>query len=83
MAIHVARISVFTVDANGNRLDKSRGDQSISAMTRTSNDVLVIPDSSIPNTAGYPTVKNYLVAEDAAGFKFKHMDQSFIITSDT
>ena len=80
MAIHVARISVFTVDSNGNRIDKSRGTQSIATMTNTSMDILVIPDASIPNSTGYPNVKSYLEAETADGFEFKHMDQSFIIT---
>lgn len=81
MEIHVARISVFTVDSSGNRIDKSRGAHSISTMTNTSMDILLIPDPSIPNSAGYPNVKSYLEAETADGFEFKHMDQSFIITS--
>ena len=81
MAVHVVRISVFTTDANGNRLDKSRGNHSIAAMTNTSSNILVIPDATIPNSAGYPNVKTYLEAETADGYEFKHMDQSFIITS--
>lgn len=81
MAIHVARISVFTVDSNGNRIDKSRGSHSIKALTDTSTDILVIPDATIPNTTGYPSVKEYLEAEVADGYEFKHMDQSHIITA--
>lgn len=83
MAVHVARISVFTVDSSGNRIDKSRGNHSISTMTNTSMDILVIPDASIPNSAGYPNVKTYLEAETADGFEFKHMDQSYIITAES
>lgn len=81
VGVHVARISVFTVDSNGNRIDKSRGAHSISTMTHTSTSILVIPDASIPNSAGYPDVKAYLEAETADGFELKHMDQSFIITA--
>lgn len=81
MAVHVVRISVFTTDINGNRIDKSRGNHTIATMTNTSSDILVIPDAAIPNSSGYPNVKAYLEAETADGFEFKHMDQSFIITS--
>jgi len=32
------------------------------------------------NTTNYPTLKDYLEAESAAGFKFKHVDQTYVIT---
>ena len=79
-SIHVARVGVFTVDNNGNRLDKSRGNHSIADMLATSSNILVIPDPTIPNTSNYPTLKDYLNAESADGYEFKHLDQTFLIT---
>lgn len=32
------------------------------------------------DVTGYPTLKTYLEAEAAAGFKFKHVDQTYVIT---
>lgn len=78
--IHVVRIGVFTVDQNGSRIDKTSPSTTINQMKNTSQDVLVIPDASVPNSAGYPTVKAYLIAEDGDGYTLRHMDQSFIIT---
>ena len=78
--IHVARISSFTVDSTGNRIDKSRGNSSITEMLNTSSAILVLPDQSIPNSLGYPNISDYLSNETADGFEFKHMDQSFLIT---
>ena len=78
--IHVAKIGIFTVDASGNRLDKSRGNHSIAEMTNTSNAVLLLPDASIPNTLGYPNISTYLANEHSEGYEFKHMDQTFVIT---
>jgi hypothetical protein len=42
----------------------------------------VIPDTDAPNSAAFPTIKDYLVAEDGAGFNLLHMDQYMIVTSD-
>lgn len=78
--IHVAKIGVFTVDASGNRLDKSRGNHSIADMRNISSAILLLPDASIPNTLGYPNVSTYLANEHADGYGLKHMDQTFLIT---
>ena len=43
-------------------------------------DYLVIPDTDVPNSAGYPAVKTYLTLEAAGGFKLQYMDQNKIIT---
>jgi hypothetical protein len=42
----------------------------------------ILTDSDVPNSAGNPTIKDYLVAEDAGGFNLVHMDQYIIVTSD-
>lgn len=80
MAVHVARVGLFTVDQNGNRLDKNSPDTTIGQLTRTSQDMLVIPDSGIATTAGYPNIKTYLEREAGDGYTLRHLDQSFVIT---
>jgi hypothetical protein len=83
IGIHVVRCSNFTVKADGTRIDKSdRNGPSINDMTSTRMEALVIPDSSVPSSANYPTIAAYLALEAAAGYVLKHLDQSFIITYD-
>lgn len=78
--VHVARVGLFTVDAAGNRLDKCCPTTTINQMKDTRLEFLVLPDSGIPNSSGYPSLTNYLKAEAASGFSLQHLDQSFVIT---
>lgn len=80
VAVHVARLGYFSVDKNGNRVDKSHGSASINDLLAVTKDFLVIPDPDISSSAGYPTIKQYIAAEAAAGFQFKHIDQTFVVT---
>lgn len=80
MAVHVARLGVFTTNYNGVRIDKNDPNTKIGDMLNTKLEMLVIPDSSIPNTANYPSIKTYLELEDGDNFELRHLDQSFIIT---
>lgn len=80
MAIHVARLGVFTTNQNGVRIDKNDPGTKLSDMLNTKMEMLIIPDSSIPNSANYPTIKTYLELEDADNFQLSHLDQSFVIT---
>lgn len=80
MAVHVARLGVFTTNQNGTRIDKNDPATKISDMLNTKMEMLVIPDASIPNSAGYPSIKTYLELEDADNFELRHIDQSFLIT---
>lgn len=77
---HVVRVGLFTVDQNGQRLDKNNPNTTINQLKATSQDMLVIPDAAVASSTGYPTVKAYLEAEAALNFVLYHMDQSFIIT---
>jgi len=81
--VHVARVGLFTTNANGVRLDKCCPTTTINDMKNTKQEFLVIPDASIPNSAGYPTIANYLKLEVTSGFILNHLDQSFIITYKT
>lgn len=78
--VHVARIGCFTVDQNGDRIDKSGASATINQMKNSSLEMLVIPDAGIPSSANYPTIKEYLIAEAALGYVLNHLDQSFVIT---
>lgn len=80
MAVHVARLGVFSVNQAGQKVDKNDPTTKLSDMLNTRIEALVIPDSGIPNSAGYPSIKNYLELEDAANFELRHLDQSFVIT---
>jgi hypothetical protein len=90
MAIHVAFVELMQVDSTGNVIRKETGKledfrtnqhpvvtrpRSFSTEHRIQVDV---PD--IPNSAGNPTIKAYLILEDAAGFPLVYMDQYIIVT---
>jgi len=49
-------------------------------MKSTSMEFLVIPDANVPNSSGYPTMKNYIQLEANNNYVVSHIDQSIIIT---
>ena len=79
IGVHFVRLGLFTVDANGARVDKTSG-TSINTLKSTSMEFLVIPDSAIGTTANYPTIKVFLQAEASADYVLHHLDQSIIVT---
>ena len=79
MAIHVARTGIVTVNAAGTVKPKTQ--MTIGEVGTSSSEFRVLVDTSIANTAGYPTVGDYLVAEAAAGYNLIHLDQTYVITS--
>jgi len=81
--VHVARVGLFTTDQNGQRLDKCCPTTTINQMKDTRQEFLIIPDSTIPNSSGYPTIATFLKNEATAGFVLNHLDQSFCITYKT
>lgn len=80
MTIRVARVGLFTTDLSGNRIDKCCNSVSINELRHTSQEFLVLPDQSLPNTIGYPTITAYLQLEANNGLSLQHLDQSFVIT---
>ena len=80
MAIHVANFVQRPVLA-GVVLDPETITirQKMDATTETR----VQEDSGIPNSADFPTLKEYLTLEEAAGFLLQHLDQTYIITRST
>lgn len=83
ISMHYVNVGTFTVDANGNRIDKSNGSHSINTMLNTRMEQLVIPAADVPNSIDYPTVKQYLTDEATAGYVLYHLDQSICITYNT
>lgn len=79
MAIHVANIGLTQVTPSGTV--KSRANMTIKEAITASTEHRIIPNPSIPNTSGSPTIADYIVLEEAAGFGLAHIDQYFVITS--
>jgi len=80
IGVHFVRLGLFTVDINGARIDKSGLGASTNTMKSTSMEFLVIPDASVPNSSGYPTMKEYIKQEADDNYVVSHIDQSIIIT---
>lgn len=90
MAIHVAQIVLVQIDSvtgqpftkDGSKMNAYTSPKSPTT-TRArdfTTEHRVLPDAAIPNTANYPTIPAYLVLEAGGGFKFKHLDQTYVIT---
>ena len=80
IGVHFVRLGLFTVDINGARIDKSGLGASINTMKSTSMEFLVIPDATVPNSSGYPTMREYIKLEADDNYVVSHIDQSIIIT---
>lgn len=73
MAVHIANLREFDIDAVGNVVDRSSPTTTIGIMLSTTKEWRIVPDPAIPNTINYPTLKEYLELEDALGFSFGGM----------
>jgi len=80
IGIHVARVGVFSIDASGIILKKDDSSVTIKQQLNASMEHLVIEDASIPNSSGYPTIKQYLEDEASSDYVLEYMDQHTIIT---
>lgn len=84
MAIHVATFVLVHVDSitgeiftkDGSTMKKFTSENLNKPIERARN----FSTEARVNTTGYPTLEDYLEAEAGAGFKFKHLDQTYIIT---
>jgi len=81
MAVHYVNIMLVNIDKDGNIIPPGKQAQ-IGTVADFSTEHRVAPNPNVPNSAGYPTVENYLIAEDGAGFSVRHMDQYTIVTQD-
>lgn len=91
MAIHVATFVQVHVDsitgevftksgAKMNQFEAKNLNKPTQRPREFSTEFRLNPDPTVPNTADYPTLKTYLEAEATDGFKFKHLDQTWVIT---
>ena len=77
--VHVVYTSPQQV-LNGVVIQKSSA--TIAQVAKSDMEVRIIEDSTIVSSTDNPNIKDYLIAEDAAGFNLIHMDNTTIITSD-
>ena len=80
MAVHVVYTRPQQV-VSGQVVDKENA--TIAQMTKANLEMRIVEDSGIASSLGKPNIKDYLEAEDAAGFNLVHMDNNIIVTSDT
>jgi hypothetical protein len=82
MAIHIAYVRPTLINTNsGDVVDKNDPSTPASAVySDTESQPRVQPGANAPNGSLYPTIENYLLAEDAAGYTLRHMDNTMIVT---
>lgn len=90
MAIHVAKLQlmhvdsvtgvVFTKDNSKLKDFTSVKTETVSPQRSYSTEFRVVVDATIASSAGNPDIPTYLALEATAGFKFAHMDQTYLIT---
>jgi hypothetical protein len=91
MAIHVATFVQVHVDsitsdiftksgAKLNQFESKNLNKPTMRPREFTTEFRITPDASNTNTDGYPTLKTYLEAEATSGYKFKHVDQTYVIT---
>ncbi len=78
MAIHVVNIQLVKVNQDGTIVTGK--ETTIANMLHYETQHRVASNPNVPNSANYPTIEDYLIAEDAAGFVLVHMDQYLIVT---
>lgn len=79
MAIHIVNIRLMPVDKQGNPILKESATIE-QIKNQGAHEMRVIPNDNVPNSAGYPTIEDYLILEDSGGLTLRHMDQYTIIT---
>lgn len=78
--MHYVNIGLVTVGLNGTPVDKNDPSTTFNDVLSSSTEPRVLPDPNIPNSAGYPTIKQYLEDEAGDDYVLKYMDQYIIIT---
>ena len=89
MAVHTAVIRLVSVDATGNIVNKSNSTiASVMANINSVHRIYEYKSGSAPNAASdgdstAPDIHNYLNDEDGDGFRLIHLDQYYVITTDS
>lgn len=74
---HIAFIGLVHIDATGKVISKQ---DPISHQMNFSTESRILLDSANANTQNNPTIEAYLTLENAAGYAFKQMGPTFLIT---
>lgn len=83
IGIHVVSVGYFSVNVNTNQvINKEDPATTINDVLHTEHQHRVVPITSIPSSANYPTVAAYLEAEAAGNYVLQFMSQTMIITYD-
>lgn len=77
IGVHVVDIVMVPISPVGGVVVKNTS--SIGQVVAASTEMRVLPDATIPNSAGYPTIKAFIAAEAASGYKVAVINQSMII----
>lgn len=80
IGIHVVYLAPKSIGSAGSPLNKSTA--TIGEVGNSSLEVRVVPDTGIPNSANYPTIKRYLELEAADNFVVRVLTQTMIVTYD-
>jgi hypothetical protein len=78
MPVHVVNVQLVNVDASGSVLVNKTG--TIAQVMTSDTDRRIAFNPNVDNSADWPTIEAYLMAEDDDGFKLVHMDQYIIVT---
>ena len=76
--IHIVFVTQTQIGPLGQVIKKTEA--TIKEMLRTSLEMRIVPDESIPNSAGSPTIKGYLEDEDGDGYALKSLTNTMIVT---
>lgn len=79
-AVHVVSLEMVRVARDGSVYHITNTTKSIKETLTFSTDWRITPDTDIPNSANYPTLKDYLNLEAAAGFAPVQVTQNTVIT---
>lgn len=80
METHYATIGLVRIAPNGTLYNASDTNKSIKEALTFETSHRVLPDALIPNSAGYPTIQQYLTLEATSGFQPVQVGQYFVVT---
>lgn len=83
MAVHIVKMGPVRIsNATGSSMTVVGSGATIAQVIDSSKELRVLENPNVPSSAGNPTLEDYLIAEDAAGFQLRHLDNVYIITYD-
>jgi len=81
MEAHFVNVGLVRIATDGSIYNPSDTKKTLKEALRFETQHRVLPDSSIPNSIGYPTIQGYLNLEAASGFVPVQVAEFFIVTT--